>query len=238
MLNLFKKYPSLWVTAIVSLLAHGVIMAWVSDWYESPMTRLQSSAAPSIEIKLMPRVLPLPEKIVALHQPEPEPEILKAPVETPPPPKKISTKKPVAAEVKKHRPLRKPVKRLQEIAKPAPKEAPVIPPVAEVAEMPDQQQLDRIKQAYIQKLLALINQNKFYPRRARRKHQQGLVTVGFGIGSKGAIQNIRLVKSSGVNLLDKSALEVISGLRGFDPLPSALGVASLDLAVPMEYRLQ
>ena len=94
MLNLFKKYPSLWVTAIVSLLAHGVIMAWVSDWYESPMTRLQSSAAPSIEIKLMPRVLPLPEKIVALHQPEPEPEILKAPVETPPPPppKKISTK--------------------------------------------------------------------------------------------------------------------------------------------------
>ena len=107
-----------------------------------------------------------------------------------------------------------------------------------VADNNDTQRRDQATQAYIQKLLTLIEQNKFYPRRARRKDQEGLVMIRFDINNDGAIMNVRLKESSGINRLDESALSVISGLVAFDPLPSVLGVASLDLTVPMEYRLQ
>ncbi len=95
-----------------------------------------------------------------------------------------------------------------------------------------------IRASYEAALMAELRKRRFYPKRALRRGREGTVQVGFDILADGRLENIRLVKSSGVKGLDNAALKVLRSIGRFKPLPEALGMRRWSLQVPMEYRLR
>ena len=77
---------------------------------------------------------------------------------------------------------------------------------------------------------AAIERAKSYPPLARRRGLEGTVTAEFTISAKGYPENIRIVRSSGHEILDSAAKKTI--LRA-SPFPSVKG----SLEVPITFRI-
>ncbi|PKM22311.1 MAG: hypothetical protein CVV10_04950 [Gammaproteobacteria bacterium HGW-Gammaproteobacteria-14] len=76
-----------------------------------------------------------------------------------------------------------------------------------------------------------------YPPQARLRRQEGTVEVAFSIGSNGAIENFRVISSSGSPLLDRSVERLFSRLRL--PAPDEAIVPQLaNLQLPVVFELQ
>ncbi|MDT4872624.1 hypothetical protein FQZ97_1078190 [compost metagenome] len=75
-----------------------------------------------------------------------------------------------------------------------------------------------------------------YPAQARRRNLQGLVLVEVRLDEAGLLREIRLLRSSGVESLDRSALNAISAwrfrpeTRNGQPVPSRVHI-------PIEFAL-
>ena len=77
-----------------------------------------------------------------------------------------------------------------------------------------------------------------YPRNARRRGWQGEVMVAFHITDLGILNNVRLAKSSGYSLLDRSAIAAINKL-GNIALPEKMKpLQAMDLLLPVSYQLR
>jgi len=80
---------------------------------------------------------------------------------------------------------------------------------------------------------SLIAGNLRYPGKARRMGWSGKLAVEFVIRESGEVEQIRVVKSSGIALLDCDARETVRRSAPFPPPP-----VSARLVVPVEYRLE
>ena len=96
----------------------------------------------------------------------------------------------------------------------------------------------QIQQDYLQQLVARINANKHYPQKARRRGWEGQVSLKFSILPSGEVRNVKILSSSDYAILDKSALKAIHDSLPFEPFPSNLGLAKLDLELPIIYQLK
>jgi TonB family protein len=77
-----------------------------------------------------------------------------------------------------------------------------------------------------------------YPAIARQRGWQGRVQIGFRIQPDGKLTNIYIVRSSGYQLLDESALKA---LRRVEPLAEAVSLLngkSVDMQLPVIYKLE
>ena len=77
----------------------------------------------------------------------------------------------------------------------------------------------------------------YYPRIAIKRGWQGDVHISLRIESNGQLSEIRILRGSGYSLLDKSAMQSINKV---EILPAAIALLdgnSLDLILPVEYRL-
>lgn len=83
----------------------------------------------------------------------------------------------------------------------------------------------------------IIEQQKSYPKRARRMHKQGIVKVGFSLSRSGNISNLRIVKSSGINSLDKAILKAVRKVGRFPAFPAGIAKQSIRYIIPIAYRL-
>ena len=92
-------------------------------------------------------------------------------------------------------------------------------------------------QRYNLALLAAIERNKYYPNRARRRHQEGTVTVAFIIDLQGVITRIRIVESSSHPALDDAAISAIKRVGQFQPLPESIGLKQMEFRVPLSFEL-
>lgn len=79
----------------------------------------------------------------------------------------------------------------------------------------------------------LINNNLRYPGRARRMGWSGALKVEFVVRVDGSVEAIRIVKSSGVPLLDCNAMETVRRSAPFPKPP-----ISARLIIPVEYLLE
>lgn len=79
----------------------------------------------------------------------------------------------------------------------------------------------------------LINSNLRYPGRARRMGWSGALKVEFVVRVDGSVEAIRIVKSSGVPLLDCNAMETVRRSAPFPKPP-----VSARLIIPVEYLLE
>ena len=84
--------------------------------------------------------------------------------------------------------------------------------------------------AYIKKI---IEENLSYPRRAQRMGWSGRVVVSFDVAKNGHVRDIRIVKSSGFELLDSNLVETIRKVEPFPRPP-----ISVTLKMPITYELR
>lgn len=189
-----------------------------------------------VEDKVIPKQ-PVKQKT----KPKPEPKLKPKPKRPDPLPKPLPEKKKIEPpkEVSKALP------------KQAPKELPEKPPVQAVPEVPIESQLPPVfsaqqmkdaRQAYLNELTTLLAQvaKNTYPRRAKRRKQQGTVLVEFVILPSGKIQSLYIRESSGFILLDSAAQEIISSRLNyqFKPFPDAIEKKPWRMQVPILYQLR
>lgn len=84
--------------------------------------------------------------------------------------------------------------------------------------------------AYIKKI---IEKNLTYPRRAQRMGWTGRVVVSFDVLKNGHVRDIRIIKSTGYDLLDSNLVETIQKVEPFPKPP-----LSVTLNIPIIYELK
>ncbi len=76
-----------------------------------------------------------------------------------------------------------------------------------------------------------------YPPQARERGWQGTVLLGLHVESNGRLGNIRLERSSGYAVLDRSALNSLNRLGYLSEAGAWLNGRSVDMQLPVIYRL-
>lgn len=90
---------------------------------------------------------------------------------------------------------------------------------------------------YLAKVKRLIEQNKDYPKTAKRLNQSGKVYVKFIITKDGEIKNCIIEKSSQFESLDKASLETLMKIANFEAIPKELNRSSWEITVPISYQI-
>jgi len=90
---------------------------------------------------------------------------------------------------------------------------------------------------YQAKILAILQQNKQYPRAARRRKQEGTVLVEFVIASNGELLENTMIQSSGHSRLDDAAMKMLKSSAPFPPFPSDISQPWIRLQVPVVFNL-
>jgi protein TonB len=103
---------------------------------------------------------------------------------------------------------------------------------------PDSGLIASLENQYKSRLRALIEDNKRYPRSARKMHYQGKAKVSFVVRRDGHIEQIRLTESTGYDLLDEAALDAIKSASGQLPFPEDIQRSQWAFTIPINYRLQ
>lgn len=85
---------------------------------------------------------------------------------------------------------------------------------------------------YFSDICQKIQQNMRYPKLARRMGLEGKVVVSFMVHKDGNIDDVRIVQSSGVRILDKNAIDTIKNTAPFPKPP-----ITAELIVPIKYGL-
>jgi len=90
--------------------------------------------------------------------------------------------------------------------------------------------------SYIAQLQRRISQQaaRTYPRKAKRKRQEGVVKVAFIIHSSGKITDIKVVTSSDYLLLDKAAIKAVQRVGKYNPLPEGINP---NFEIPIRFSL-
>lgn len=94
------------------------------------------------------------------------------------------------------------------------------------------------EQQYKSRLHQVIAQQKKYPARAKRKQEEGTVTVSFVIYANGSIQNLKIVRSSGSDSLDQAAINTVKQISNRLPFPAEINRKQWQLTLPLVYRLR
>lgn len=175
--------------------------------------------------------------------PEPEELPVQAPIQTETLRQVVAKtvlQKPIVPLPKPTEPVkpRLPVKSV-EISKPSIKR--IQPTIANKPSFSEQQKaaskIRLLEQRYITALKKAIEARKFYPNRAKKQAREGVVIVGFRIDRKGMINNVRIVGSSSVRILDRSAMNVVSNMGKFKPIPEQIKRESWTFEISLSYYL-
>lgn len=108
--------------------------------------------------------------------------------------------------------------------------------------VPDSAQTDAAalgeRQRYLAHVVASIRRKQHYPRRSRRRGEEGTVTVRFVIEHDGRITGVSIIDSSGHSRLDQAAIETLRRAAPFEPIPPAMNRQRWPLSVPIAYSLR
>lgn len=90
------------------------------------------------------------------------------------------------------------------------------------------------EEAYLfEQIRQIIQKNRSYPERARRRNIEGEVVVEFLFTARGEVRNLTLVQSSGSSTLDDYSLRLIEESKEQFPRPKE----SIKVKLPIGYRL-
>lgn len=87
------------------------------------------------------------------------------------------------------------------------------------------------------KLLAAIHDAAYYPRKALRSQKFGEVMVSFTLLDDGKLENLKVDHSSGSNILDEAALQILTNAaEKFPRIPDYSSQKKLTYVVPITFR--
>ena len=230
-----KKSFVIIFTSIIS--AHLLLFANII--VEEKVVLPENTAAPKMQnINLKNVVLKKPEPVVE--------KVVEKPIEVIKPLPLTKSKNIVKHEekikkhVKKDKPKKleeKPVEKI-EIAENVEEVKPQVQKEVVQTQKPvDLDQIQALENEYLSKLRRLIEENKTYPRAAKRLNQMGKVHISFVISKDGQIRNAKIVRDSSYERLNDAALEILSKIEKFEPIPEKLNKNSWEITVPIIYEI-
>lgn len=222
--------PTLRWAMAISIVIHGTALVWLPDRQQAgllarqPLHMILSPARPPVAQASPP--------VPSLEAPKP-PDLL--PTSSGSPRRAIEASR---APMGNAQPMAAEASASQGISAPAivPTTGPVAsilePPVTR-ATSPDPATLS----AYSRQLAGLIATNQRYPRLAQLRQWQGTTLLQLKLTTDGGVQGIRVVSSSGHDILDTQALEMLRAAMPLPPLPPSLSGRVLLIDVPVVFRL-
>jgi len=196
-------------------------------------TRVEPIAAPPILATPTPpperrvEVVPVPPPEIP---PPPKPEVPPPPRVEPEPPPQVVAVPPVKSE---------PTVEVQ--APPAKTEPTVQPQLAPAKPAPAVAQIDRaaLGKLYSQRLHEAVERSKLpYPRMAQMRKWEGIAEIRVQIGVDGKVEQVSLAHSSGFDMLDQQALDMVKAAAAQVEVPPQLRGAASAVVVPVRFRLQ
>jgi len=174
---------------------------------------------------------------IAPPPPPPEvPQVVKKVVRAKIIPKVVE--KPVEEQPPEPEPIPEPVAETAPVAVAEPVvQAPPPPPVVKEPPKPSADSVKMVTRTYLRSLKKQLEQIKSYPATAKRLKQEGTVRVRFTILADGKIEQIEVSESSRYSSLDNSALEAVTNMGKFDPIPKLLEKERWRIEIPIQYKL-
>lgn len=169
-------------------------------------------------------------KPIPKPKPKPKPKPIEPISPTPPPAAKPAPKKKVVKPASAKTVI---------VAEPAVITAPAVQ--GSTANTAQKAQADAARQgvedAYKNAVRVAILKHRKYPRQARRKRREGTVRIAFQLSRDGAISNLRVVQSSGIEQLDKAALNAVRKVQRFPAIPTAVRRELWQFELPVSFKL-
>ena len=86
-------------------------------------------------------------------------------------------------------------------------------------------------------LLAAIRRSTFFPKEALKEQRHGQVMVAFTINKEGQLSQVQVASSSGCQILDNAAVEIMrKASEKFPSFPASLNRESLGYTVPIRFK--
>ena len=202
---------------------------------------------PKFETKVIEKPIIEPVELVEPVKPAIEPVVKPKPI-----PEPVLKPKPIIAEpiikkiVNPVKPIAEPVKKPITKAPAQPSLAPSSIPAKSKAEPPapqvSKQQQANAEQAYLHALRSeiLLHAQDTYPRRAKRRQWEGVVTLSFTLVPSGKILNLAIQTSSGRQILDDAATSIFQNKmhNEFQPFPKEIARKEWKITIPVSYNLR
>lgn len=168
---------------------------------------------------------PAPEppapKPAVVKQPTVAKPVAKKPVVKKPTPKKAATKRPVVKKAVQQKALPK--------AQVTPKPAPAV-----AAQSAPSAPKSYDKTTFFRDLIRQIDRNKHYPARAKELRQTGTARIAFTLTGRGAINHVRIAKSSGYAALDNAAKQAVASITHYKAPPDN---HTIQITLPINFKL-
>ena len=232
---------------ILSILVHLLVVFLLlpkmnkQDMKEPPPLQVSLAEAKSMENKSTPEKEKSPEP--------PKPEIKK-----PEPPKPEVKKEPLPAPDKTPTtvPLSKPpvsvTPKEEQVSETNPKpeanptrvitKAADAPQETKTVNAPSPEKVTSATNDYSSLLAAAIAKYKQYPKIAQMRGWQGLIIIELQLNPQGGVIYSQIKKSSGYDVLDQEALEMIKRASPFPQPPEALRNKNFTVLVPISFKLE
>lgn len=227
---------------VISIALHLLAVLYLPNFKTEPVETLPEVLNIEIEAPKAPEPVespviesePVPEPPKPKVQPKIEPKVIPtpkpAPIETyePPAPPSEPVDEPPAPPVMAVEPTKNP---------PPVFTAPPPPPPPEPIG-PSQADLDAARRGYADRLARAIAQHKQYPRIAQMRGWQGEALIDLKLDGNGAVLATRIERSSGFEVLDKQALEMVKKAAPFPAPPDILKSSVFNIQVPVSFKLE
>ena len=242
---------------ILSILFHLLVVFLLlpkmnkQDMKVPPPLQVSLAQAKSMENKTTP------EKEKSPEPPKPEikkPEPPKPEVKKPEPPKPEVKKEPLPAPDKTPTtvPLSKPpvsvTPKEEQVSETNPKseanptrvitKAADTPQETKIVNAPSPEKVTAATNDYSSLLAAAIAKYKQYPKIAQMRGWQGLIIIELQLNPQGGVIYSQIKKSSGYDVLDQEALEMIKRASPFPQPPEALRNKNFTVLVPISFKLE
>lgn len=90
---------------------------------------------------------------------------------------------------------------------------------------------------YLSGLRQMIAQKKVYPSLSRRLGEEGRVLITFHLLRDGRIQDVQIKQASAHARLNEAALQSVSKMTSYKPIPDVIAESALTVEVPIEFSL-
>jgi len=220
---------------LFSLALHALVLAWVNGpARQLPSPQLLISA--TLRLVAAPataNVAPAPVAAVPQERRAPKAPSLSRRPESPPASRSepVANARPAPQEVRQPQPPsgHRPEPEAYGAARPTTGDA------APDAARPDQQGL---LGRYAQQLSRLLASHQEYPRLAAQRGWEGEVRLRLKVARQGNLLSVQVDRSSGHDILDQHALQLVALASGLPPLPEGLEGSEILVIVPVNYRLK
>lgn len=222
-----RRFPFGWAIA-ASLLLHGVALGWLpglqkaQTFLAEPLRVFMPAPPPEAAVPPAPTLRPadpVPNSRPAQRQ---EQRSLPTPV--------LTRAQEDHASAAPSFPVPAPVETLPAAVEPPRQVTP--PPPPRVAG-PDPATLS----AYGKSVAGAVAAHQKYPRLAMMRQWQGTTLLQLELAADGQLRDVRVVSSSGHEILDRQAIDMVRAALPLPPLPASLADRSLTIDVPVVFRL-